>query len=189
MGGIVDSLDLKIISHLQKEGRISITELAEKIGSSRPTITNRLRRLLEEDIVKVRSGLNLSKLGFKMACLGLDIKDENAWKMMRTVMEGCPRVMSVFRTTEKSNVHLSMWAEDESSLNSTIESFRENPNVEVVYAHYLGTPIQGNAIVNICSGECGNPPCGRDSVECPRYKNGWCRGCPLSSVYKNPLLE
>jgi len=51
MSDNVDDLDLKIVFELQENGRATITELADKVGSSRPTVTNRLKRLLDEDIV------------------------------------------------------------------------------------------------------------------------------------------
>jgi len=47
----IDDLDLKIVLQLQEDGRATITELAEKVGSSRPTVTNRLKRLIDEDLV------------------------------------------------------------------------------------------------------------------------------------------
>jgi DNA-binding Lrp family transcriptional regulator len=38
MGVKLDDLDFKIIHQLQGDGRISITDLADKVGSSRPTV-------------------------------------------------------------------------------------------------------------------------------------------------------
>ena len=73
MSKVLDDLDINIIEILQKNGRVSITELAEEVGASRPTITSRLRNLLKDDTVIVRGGLNLTKLDFKMACIGLEV--------------------------------------------------------------------------------------------------------------------
>ncbi len=70
MSGAFDDLDLNILKILQRNGRVSITELAEKIGASRPTITSRLSNLLKDDTVIVRGGLNSAKLDFKMASIG-----------------------------------------------------------------------------------------------------------------------
>ena len=66
----LDDLDFKIIHQLQGDGRISITDLADKVGSSRPTVTNRLKKLVDEGFVVVNGGLNIRRLGFKVACVG-----------------------------------------------------------------------------------------------------------------------
>jgi len=57
MGEKVDNLDLKIIHQLQQNGRISITELADNIHSSRPTTTNRLKKLVDKNVVMVKGAL------------------------------------------------------------------------------------------------------------------------------------
>ena len=137
----VDHLDLQIIRLLQKDGRISVTELAEKVKSSRATVTNRLKRLLDEELIMVRGGLNLLKFGFRMASVGLEVKKEPSRKEVETYLKNCPRVLNLFRTPEKANIHAIVWGEDEHTINSTIESLRDLQNVDIVHPHFLWTPI------------------------------------------------
>lgn len=47
----LDKLDLKILSQLQKNGRISITELAEHIGLSASACAERVRRLERDKVI------------------------------------------------------------------------------------------------------------------------------------------
>jgi Lrp/AsnC family leucine-responsive transcriptional regulator len=47
-----DDLNRKILALLQKEGRISHAELAERLGVSRPTVIDRIKRLENEGIIK-----------------------------------------------------------------------------------------------------------------------------------------
>ena len=185
----LDHLDLEIIRLLQKDGRISVTELAEKVKSSRATVTNRLKRLIEGELIIVRGGLNLWKFGFRMASVGLEVKKESSRKEVETYLKNCPRVLNLFRTPEKANIHAIVWGEDEHTINSTIESFRDLSNVEIVHTHYLGTPIYGNIVINVESGINAETPCGMKCVDCYRYNNAWCLGCPASKDYKNPLLK
>ncbi len=189
MVGELDHLDLEIIRLLQKEGRISVTELAEKVKSSRATVTNRLKRLIDEELIMVRGGLNLMKFGFKTVSVGLEVKEESARKDVEKHLRNCPRVLNMFRTAEKANIHALVWGEDENTINSTIESFRDLQNVDIVYTHYLGTPIHGNIIINLESGSSEESPCGMKCADCYRYNNAWCLGCPASKDYKNPLLK
>lgn len=180
----LDAIDLRIISELQKDGRMTITDLAEKVGSSRPTITNRLKRLMDEDTIKVKSGLNLSKFGFKMACVGIEVKSDDTRRNLEQSLKKCPRVLNIFRTPEKANIHIGVWGENDHTINSTIESFRDLADVEIVYTHYLGTPIHGDLLVNIHSNEGIEAPCGKVCKNCHRYEMGWCIGCPATSDYK-----
>jgi len=45
MANELDELDLKIVNQLQIEGRASLTELGQKVGSSRQTVAKRLQQL------------------------------------------------------------------------------------------------------------------------------------------------
>ncbi|MCT9810965.1 winged helix-turn-helix transcriptional regulator [Acidovorax sp. Be4] len=47
----LDKLDLKILSQLQKNGRVSITELAEHIGLSASACAERVRRLERDKVI------------------------------------------------------------------------------------------------------------------------------------------
>ncbi len=185
----LDSLDLRILGELQRDGRASITALAEKVGSSRPTVTSRLNRLLDEGVVIISGGLNLQKFGFKMACVGLEVRQDATRKEVEFSLNRCPRVLNVFRTPDKANIHLAVWGEDDQTINSTIESFRDLQDVDIVYTHYLGTPIHGDLAINVQPSGESETPCGRSCKKCHRYENEWCLGCPATVDYKNPLIK
>jgi Lrp/AsnC family leucine-responsive transcriptional regulator len=184
----LDELDLKILGELQRNGRASITDLANTVGSSRPTVTSRLRRLMEDKLVLVNGGLNLKKFGFKVACVGLEVKNDDSRRDVEVYLKGCPRVLNIFRTPEKANIHLAVWGEDDQTINSTIESFRDIMDVDIVYTHYLGTPIHGDLAIHVHTSGSAETPCGRVCHSCYRYDNEWCTGCPVTDDYKNPIL-
>lgn len=185
----LDTLDLRILGELQRDVRASITAIAEKVESSRPTVTSRLNRLLDEGSVLIKGGLNLQRFGFKMASVGLEVKQDTTRKEVESSLNGCPRILNVFRTPEKANIHLDVWGEDDETINSTIESFRDLRDVDIVYAHYLGTPIHGSLAINVQPSVESEAPCGRSCKKCHRYKKEWCLGCPATMDYKNPLLK
>ncbi len=47
----LDRIDLKILSILQKNARISMTELADQVGLSTTPVTERIRRLEREEVI------------------------------------------------------------------------------------------------------------------------------------------
>lgn len=185
----LDSLDFKILRELTTDGRISITDLAGKVESSRPTVTNRLNRMKELGLLNVVGGLNFINLGFKMATVGLEVTTEESRVKIIETLSRCPRVQTIFRSPKKANIEIGVWGENDQTINSTIESFRDIPNVDIIDINYLGAPIKGDIILRLDPKNLDVTPCGRVCADCHRYQNDWCHGCPDSKDYKNPLMK
>ncbi len=65
----MDELDRKIIALLQIDGRASNAKIAREVGVSEGTVRRRLRRLVQEDVIKVIAVPNLEKLGYGTTAL------------------------------------------------------------------------------------------------------------------------
>ena len=65
----MDELDRRIIALLQVDGRASNAKIAREVGVSEGTVRRRLRRLIQEDVVKVIAVPNLEKLGYATTAL------------------------------------------------------------------------------------------------------------------------
>ena len=64
----LDKTDLKIIKLLQKNSRLSLKHLSEKVFLSQPSVKNRLQRLIDSGCIESFTlKLNYEKLGFKLA--------------------------------------------------------------------------------------------------------------------------
>ncbi|HEY7161226.1 MAG TPA: Lrp/AsnC family transcriptional regulator, partial [Acidobacteriota bacterium] len=48
----IDKIDQIILDHLERDGRISISDLAEIIGLSRPAVSERMEKLQKEGVIK-----------------------------------------------------------------------------------------------------------------------------------------
>ena len=63
-----DALDWKILSELQKDARMSFSELSEKVSLSRPAVAERVKRLEEANIITGYSAnINLKALGYPIS--------------------------------------------------------------------------------------------------------------------------
>ena len=60
----MDVLDRAIISELQRDGRVPLTELGSRLGVSHGTVRNRLERLLEEQVIQIVAVIDPAKAGF-----------------------------------------------------------------------------------------------------------------------------
>ncbi len=63
---MLDQIDCQMIELLQKDGRISNTDLAKEIGISEATVRTRLNRLINEEYIQIVAVSNPIKLGFKI---------------------------------------------------------------------------------------------------------------------------
>lgn len=62
----IDQIDSKIICLLQKDGRISNTEIAKILKISEATVRLRIKKLIDEDIIQIVAVSNPLKLGFEI---------------------------------------------------------------------------------------------------------------------------
>ena len=62
----LDQIDCQMIELLQKDGRISNTDIAKEIGLSEATVRTRLNRLIQDKFIQIVAVSNPIKLGFKI---------------------------------------------------------------------------------------------------------------------------
>ncbi|MHB0868991.1 MAG: Lrp/AsnC family transcriptional regulator, partial [Chloroflexota bacterium] len=59
----LDLLDQQIIVELRRDGRLTNTEIARRLGVSEATVRSRLHRLTSAGIIRVAAAVNLTRLG------------------------------------------------------------------------------------------------------------------------------
>jgi Lrp/AsnC family transcriptional regulator, regulator for asnA, asnC and gidA len=70
----VDGLDKGLIANLIADGRLSLSELAERTGVSRPTAATRLRALVGDGVVRVAGVVDAFRVpGLTVALVGLTV--------------------------------------------------------------------------------------------------------------------
>jgi len=71
----IDELDQKLILGLQKDGRRTYMDLASALGVTEGTIRNRLRKLVDQGIIKIAAIPELDKLGYGfMGIVGMQVR-------------------------------------------------------------------------------------------------------------------
>ncbi|WP_373741293.1 winged helix-turn-helix transcriptional regulator [Neisseria sp.] len=93
----LDKTDRKILKHLQQNARISMTELADKVGLSTTPVTERVRRLEREGIISgYHARLNPHALGKSLLVfveLKLRSKSGNIFEDFRREVQKIPQIM------------------------------------------------------------------------------------------------
>jgi len=71
----MDELDLKIIAHLQEDGRKSFREIADDVGVTERTVRLRVAQLRENDVMQIVGVVNPIALGLQVvAIVHLDVE-------------------------------------------------------------------------------------------------------------------
>jgi Lrp/AsnC family transcriptional regulator for asnA, asnC and gidA len=63
----LDRLDCHLIRLLQKDGRMSNKAISKKLGTSEYTVRRRLKRLIDNEIIRIVAVSNPADLGFEIA--------------------------------------------------------------------------------------------------------------------------
>ena len=184
----MDKVDLKIIQALRNNARQSITDLAKDTGISRPTAMKRLDRMMKDEDIDIEAGINIRKLGFRVGCVGLDVKGAEARNKVEKFLLNCPRVLMILCPFEKISFSVYLYGEDQKTLRSTIYSLADLPNTSIAYVNYSDPPLHPKTFNIDINHEKGNiTPCGKKCSECYSYEQEICIGCPAVVDYKGPL--
>lgn len=73
MAGIskdLDETDFKILTTLERDGRMSVSSLASLIGMSAPSVTDRIRRMEDAGIIRnFTVDIDVAELGYELAAI------------------------------------------------------------------------------------------------------------------------
>ena len=70
----LDDLDMRLINELQEGGYRSHTQLARSLGTSKSTVTRRVRRLIAEGVVRIVAAVDADMIGLRTsAMIGLSV--------------------------------------------------------------------------------------------------------------------
>lgn len=181
--------DMEIMRELENDGRTSISDLAEITGLARQTVTRRLEKMEESDQFRVLGGVNMKQNELRMVIASFEVIGNNELVSFLEFLNICPRVYTVFTPSSDSNVKTMLWGCDVETINSTIECFRDQENINLLGTEYLGVPTGGYVFAPLRIERNEYAPCGKKCERCSRYQSSQCKGCPSTKAYKNPLLK
>jgi Lrp/AsnC family leucine-responsive transcriptional regulator len=99
----LDELDRKILRELRKDGRISNTQLSEKVGLSASPCWNRVRQMEEGGVIEGYTVLlNQKALGLPetvMIEVTLDKHDDDTFKQFGKALAAMPEVLEAYLLT------------------------------------------------------------------------------------------
>jgi len=116
----IDPTDCRMIEFLQKDGRLSNTEIAKKLGLSEATVRTRLQRLIQEQYIQIVAVSNPLKLGFEAVGtirIHVDIKQMD--KIIRE-LKGIRALWHIVQSTGGTGIETEFVVKDLNKLNELI---------------------------------------------------------------------
>lgn len=116
----IDELDAKIISILQRDGRMSNTDIARMLDISESTVRSRVKRLTEDEIIQIVAVSNPLKLGFEITG---DLYITVDMKKMGSVIEKLGEFRELWyivATTGRSNINTEFIVKNLSELHDLV---------------------------------------------------------------------
>jgi len=181
----LDKRDRTILNLTYNNQEISQEEIAQKLHIAQPSVAARIKKLKNKGLIEQIIGVNLNKVGLKVAMVRL--ATTNTEKILN-MFRDCPFFLNGFIVSGEENLVLLLVGDDMASLESIIDShIRANKNVQSVDFDVIITSIKDFVIpINIPKAALNNPPCGLDHKceVCYAYKTNRCLGCPATGKYK-----
>jgi Lrp/AsnC family transcriptional regulator, leucine-responsive regulatory protein len=103
----IDDIDRQIIKALNKNGRISYTDLAKDIGLSRVAIQTRINTLMEEGVIeRFTAVINPEKIGIHVSAFFNVEVEPKYLKEVADILAEDPAVTSLYHMTGPSKLHM-----------------------------------------------------------------------------------
>jgi len=128
----VDDIDRAILSYLYEDGRMSCAQIARRVGNiSVRTVNNRIRRLTQKGIVKVRAVAFPEAVGYDIvADVSIEVEPGKARKVAEGLLK-LGRVNYVAIVTGESDLSVAVYAADPRDLQTFIhEQLQQIPGVQ-----------------------------------------------------------
>ena len=127
----MDDKDKLILSLLQKNGRMTASEMAGEVDLSVPAVTERIRKLTEGGVLKdFRAVLDAKKVGYDVtAYILLDMSSSNSYGDMVQYAQDNDEVLECHSITGEGSHILKVRTHDTSSLESLLRNIQSWPGV------------------------------------------------------------
>ena len=132
----LDELDLKILSELQKDGRIRINELASRVGLSLPPCLRRVRSLRARGVIKaIRATIDEKVLGYDVVSfvtIQLTSQAKPTLEAFEASVAALPLVLQSWRLSGEADYLLKCVAADVEGMHQQLRRFAAMPEVRTI---------------------------------------------------------
>src|SRR5882757_1958627 len=120
---VLDELDFNILSCLQKDGRMSLTVMADALKVSLGTVRTRLSKLLEDGTISIIGRIDPEKVGFRCyAQIALFIRPATLKEKVAQKITKLPEVSFLAMTSGEHDLEVDVMCRDNNHLVDFVDS-------------------------------------------------------------------
>ncbi|MFX0115884.1 MAG: AsnC family transcriptional regulator [Candidatus Hodarchaeota archaeon] len=201
---LMDKKNRAILSYLNENGRMTLTELGEHLDMSHVAARKRLRSLgvsatqarrpRGRELVRLVPALNVNSLDLHFVTVLAEVEGAKAIQKFEKMYKKCPRLIFMSETVGNYNL-ISIWvAEDIKAVQSIANSCAVRCQDQIRKSEVLlatSPNIPSHVPINLVRDESREEesiaPCGIECESCHAYEQEKCPGCPSTKFYRGPL--
>lgn len=148
---MLDDLDIKILDILQKNARTKRNEIAEKIGLSLPSVSERLHKLEEKGLIQgYFAKLNRKSFGYDiLAYVFVTMESSKHYKSFINKIEKIPEVIECHSVLGEGSHLLKIIAKNSESLEKLLGDIQSWPGVISTKTTFILSTIKETTEINI----------------------------------------
>lgn len=124
VGSVADSVNMRILRHLQEDPRLTMTELGRRVGLSSPAVTERVRRLEESGVIRgYRLEIDPSSLGLPIAAYVRIRPNAGQLPKLADLARSIPEVVECHRVTGEDCFVLKVYLPSLDQLDRVLDRF------------------------------------------------------------------
>jgi Lrp/AsnC family transcriptional regulator, leucine-responsive regulatory protein len=154
----MDRIDRRIVAHLQEDGRLSITELAARVGLTPTPCARRVQRLEEEGVITgYGARIDAAKVGYPLTVfifVELERQSHETLRAFETAIRRFEEVVECHLMTGTRDILLKVVAPDLRAFDRFLEEHLVHvPGIRATRSSFsLRTMVQRNVLVPVGSG-------------------------------------
>ncbi len=117
---LLDELDVSILRHLEEDGRKSYSDIAEDLGVAVSTVSARVSKLIERNVLSILAFINPFEVGLDApALIMMNIEPRHFEEAVEVILE-YPEVNFASMTSGEYNLNLDVFCRDTNHLTELI---------------------------------------------------------------------
>ena len=127
----IDDYDREILNFLQSDARIAASHIADELKISIPTVTERIKKLVEAGVIKgFHANIDPKMLGLDVSAIITIISESSEhYKKVIDLAQETPEVIQCFSTTGKGSHTLIVIAKNSQALEELLRKIQSLPGV------------------------------------------------------------
>jgi Lrp/AsnC family leucine-responsive transcriptional regulator len=148
---MLDKIDIQILNMLQEKGRTKRNVLAESVGLSLPSLSERLKKLEERGVIEgYYAKLNKNIFGYDISAFITVVMDSSKnYSSLGNHVQKTPEILECYSVLGEGSHLMKIVAQDTASLENLLSRIQSWPGVTRTITHFILSTIKETSTIKI----------------------------------------